>query len=203
MARRKAKKKGNVVTVDMSDVESGGLVPEGDHLATIKSASQETSESSGKDYIKWTCSTDKGPLYFNTSLQPQALFNLRGLLEALGQEIPEGPWDIDLDELVDMEFIAVVTHEKYEGKMRSRVDEYMAAEDDDGAEAEEGDEVESTGGDDLDMVSEEELGDMSVDELQAIVKKYDLDVKLSKFRSARKKLGAVSDALETEGYLED
>lgn len=200
MARKKKTKKKNGVTVDMAGVESGGTHPEGEFPATVEEVTLETSESSGQDYLKWVCKTEKGKLFFNTSLQPQALFNLRSLLEAMDQEVPDGPMDIDFDEMVDEEFVAVVVHEKYEGKMRARVTDYLSA---DGFEGGEDDSPSVDDDDDLPKISEEELGDMDLEDIVELVDKYGLDVNLKKFKSVRKKIGAVSEALEDAGYLEE
>lgn len=166
MAKKKTQKSKRSVTVDMAGVESGGLVPEGPILATIKSVELKTSESSGNDYLAWTCTTKKGPLFFNTSLQPHALFNLRGLLEACGMEIPDGPMDIDFDEMVGYEFIAVVEHEKYEGKNRARVVEYMAADEeiDSEEDEEEGEESEDDDSDEEESDEDEDGEEESEDE---------------------------------------
>jgi len=220
MAKRRKKKSGRVVTVDMTGVESGGVVPEGEWMCTIVEVEVKTGEDSGKKYLAFTGQTEKGKVFWNCSLQPQALFNLRSLLEACEIEVPDSEMELDLDELIDCEFVAVVSTEKREGKLRNKVDAYLSAEDYTPAETEEEDEDEDEDedeeedededeeevkvvGDDLPLITEDELSEMSVKELQAVVEKYELDVNLKKFRSARKKIGAVQDALETAGYLEE
>jgi hypothetical protein len=229
--KAKGKKKSRSVTVDMSDVESFGLVPEGEWLTEIIECDLETSDNSGKDYLSFKGKTEKGNVFWNCSLQAKALFNLRGLLEACELEIPEGPFDIDFDDLVGCEFVATIEHEKYEGKDRTRVTDYAKAseyeeveagdedEDDededeeevdeeteDEDEEEDEDEVEVDGeedDDDLPLVSEEELGDMDAKDFPALIKKYGLDVNLKKHRSARKKISVLVDALEEAGYLDE
>lgn len=194
MARKK--KKPTSVTVDMAGVEVGGLVPEGEHLATVKEVTLE--ESDNGEYLKWKCSTAKGQLYFNTSTQPQALWNLRGLLEAMGEEIPEGPLEIDFEDMVDNTFVAVVGHEEYDGKMRARVNDYMSA---DGAEG--GVEVDGDGSDGLEKLTKEEVGEMDADELVETVEEYSLDVNFKRLKTAKKKVAAVIAALEEAGYLDE
>lgn len=206
MAKNKSKKT-SVVNVDLSNVESGGLVPEGEILATVKGAEVLTSDSSGKTYIKWSLSTAKGPLFFNTSLQPQALFNLRGLLEAMNVEIPSGPMELDLDEMIGKQFIAIVEHEKYEGKLRARVSEYMTAteaeDDDDEPEVNVDKGKKSSKKDELPKISEDELEEKDEEDLEEIVKEYKLDIDLSTAKSLRKKCALVTSALEEAGYLDE
>lgn len=212
MARRKGKKEGRVISVDFTDVEAGGLVDEGEWLCEIEEAEVKTGDESGEDYIAFTGKTPKGKLWWNCSLQSKALFNLRGLLEACQIEVPDGPLDVDLDELVGYEFVATVDHEKYKGKMRARVNDYSSAEGHEEVEADGEEEEEEEGeeeevgvddDDDLPMISEEELGDMKAKQLQEVIDKYELDVDLKKHRSLRKKKAAVQEALEENEYLDD
>lgn len=209
MARKKtSKKKGNVRTVDMSDVESGGLVPEGSHVTTITEVEIKVSENSGAEYVAFKAKTDKGPLYWNCSLQPQALFNLRGLLEACDFDIPDGPQDIDFDELVGCEFIAVVEHEKYEGRLKARVVEYLSAdediaseetEEDDEEEDDEEDEAdEDEEADDEDEEEDEEEDDEEEDEVEAEDDDEELD-KISEDELAEMDLDDLAEVVEKYG----
>jgi len=199
----KPKKKANrTVNVDLSDVESGGLVPEGPIVGTVKEAEVKTSESSGNDYIRWVFSTPKGPVFFNTSLQTQSLFNLRGLLEAFEVEIPDGPMDIDLEEMVGKQCLLHITHEDYEGKTRARVSDYSKLDDEGGDDDDEKAEV-KTGkkSGKLKKVDADELEDMEDDELEELIEKYGLDVKPGK--TTRKTIAAVKAALEEADLLEE
>jgi hypothetical protein len=60
-------------------------------------------------------------LWYNTSLQPQALFNLRGVLEAIGYEIPDSVMDLDLDELEGTRLGVSVEHRDYKGKAKADI----------------------------------------------------------------------------------
>lgn len=115
------------VKVDFAGVESGGgrKVPDGNYTAEVVKIEEKESEK-GSPYLKWqwkiTSKECRGAsLWDNTSLQPQALWRLRGLLECLGEEIPEGSMDIDLEEYVGKEARLEVTNEKYNGKDQPRV----------------------------------------------------------------------------------
>jgi hypothetical protein len=54
-------------------------------------------------------------MYHNASTSPQSLWRLKPLLEAFGMEIPDGPLDIDPDELVGMQCMCSTIKEKRPG----------------------------------------------------------------------------------------
>ena len=171
MARKKSK--GNV-TVDLSGVEtSRRAIPEGQYVVSVNDASIETS-SKNNEYIKFEFEVIEGPhkgakLFHNCSLQPQALFNLKGVLEALGFTIPTKAFDLDLSELLGLECEVEVGHETYEGKKKARILEFISPEDEDEDEdADDEDEEES----DL----EEELKALGKKELKAIAKEFEVEV---------------------------
>lgn len=85
---------------------------------------------------------DGSKLYHNTSLQPQALFNLRATLEALDFEVPDGDMEIDLRSLVGLTMGVEVDLEEYQGKQRSRVVEVFSLSEMDEEEADEEDDEE-------------------------------------------------------------
>lgn len=137
MARRakRTARRSRIVSVDFEGVDvSGGRfrIPEDDYLMKVAEASQEESRE-GNDMIKWVFEglegKAKGKKFFvYTSLLPEALWKLRGLLEALGQDVPDSAYDIDLDELIDLELVCSVTDEEYENKMSSKVTDWQPAE---------------------------------------------------------------------------
>lgn len=142
MARQRSAapaKKG--IAVDFTGVESGGgaAIPEDDYLFEVEEVTQEVS-SSDNPYLKFVFKVDEGTykgrkVYHNCSLQPQALFNLRGVLEALGFEVPEGVMELDPADLIGEKCGGAVAHEKYEGKDRARIVEFFPASELDGEEA--------------------------------------------------------------------
>lgn len=127
-----AGKKG--VTVDFSGVESGGgrAVDDGEYLAEVTSVSEEES-SEGNPYLGWKwkiieAGDAKGAtIYDNTSLQPQALWRLKGLLEVLGFDIPDSAMTIDLKGLVGKKAKLEITNEEYRGKQKPRVTAFNGA----------------------------------------------------------------------------
>lgn len=134
-----AKKKGsNVISVDFTGVEagsSGKLLPEGPTKFEIEEVTPEEGESSGKPYLKIALAVVDGEdnagvkAWDNMSLQPQALWKLRGFLDAVGIETVDGEMDIDPDELQGLIVVGDVVHEEYQGKTKHRISGYSAVED--------------------------------------------------------------------------
>lgn len=117
------------ISVDFSGVESGGgarAIPDGRYVGEIKKIEQKEGEDSGKPYLKWLFSTLKpdhkgAGVYHNTSLQPQALFNLKNLLETMGVEVPDGELDLEIDEYIGNEVGYEIVNEDYQGKQSPKV----------------------------------------------------------------------------------
>lgn len=209
MARKKTSKKAtNSVEVDFTGVEAGGAHPEGDFLATVEGIEQKEGSTSGEPYLNWKFKTEKGTAFYSTSLQPQSLFNLRNLLENLGLEVPDGPMELDFDEIIGTEVVISVKHEKYEGKNRARVVDFAPAEEaeeeaDEEEDEEEDEETETDTEDEVETVSADEVREMDEDELKDLLKKYELKVNLKALKTIKKKQAAVIAALEEGGFLED
>lgn len=121
-SRTKRNAKAASISVDFTGVESSGKVEEGRQLLTVDGTPEvKTSEGSGNDYINWKFKADGGVVYHTTSLQPQALWNLRNTLEALGLEVPEASMDLDLSEMDGLTCGGEIEHEVYQGKKRPRI----------------------------------------------------------------------------------
>lgn len=126
------KKKKNVVKVNFAGVETRAHITDGSYHAKVAAASLE--DGNAAQYIKWTfeiVSDDKAngrKLYYNTSLAPQALWNLRNLLETLGVETPDSETSLDLDGYIDLELMVRVESEVYEGKERPKVTDFTPLE---------------------------------------------------------------------------
>src|SRR5690606_16193666 len=121
-------KKGRIIEIDMTGVEVGGrLCPEGIHRVRVEDVTPEISTRSEKPYLAWKFRTVGGShrLYHNTSLQPQALFNLKQVLVALGVEVPSSVMRLNLDKLVGRECYVEVEHELYEGRKKARIIDFL------------------------------------------------------------------------------
>lgn len=225
----KTKKKGNVVTVDFTGVEAGGVtVPEDKYEVEVEVVNSETSDNDN-DYLAWEFKISEGKqkgkkLWHNTSLQQQSLWALRGLLEALGIEIPDEPLDLDLEDLVGRTVGVEVQHETYNKKTKARIVDFfeIGAEEENDVEEEPKKSSKKASNDDEEEDDEEEVKsskkkgkkekrtytsdsvlEKDEDELQALVDEHELEVDLSEFEKLRKKRSAVIEALEQEGLLED
>lgn len=167
----KKRRSSKAVKVDLSGVESSQkAIPEGEYVVSVNDASIESS-SKGNDYIKFEFEVIEGSykgakLYHNCSLLPQALFNLKNVLEALGFDIPTKAFDLDLSDLLGLECEVEVGHETYEGKKKARILEFINPED----EEDEDDEDEDEEG------LEAALENLSKKELRALVKEFEVDI---------------------------
>jgi hypothetical protein len=121
MAMRKRKNKGNVISVDFTGVKSGGAtIPDGRYTAKVTAVEQKEGKESGEPYIEltWEITSKKcngrEVKFDNYSLQPQALWRLKGMLEAMEIEVPDGEQDVDFGELIseETECIIEVTGQK-------------------------------------------------------------------------------------------
>jgi Protein of unknown function (DUF669) len=132
MATKKtARRKGNTISVDFTGVKSGGAtIPDGRYTGKIIAVEQKEGKESGEPYLEltWEVTSQKcngrEVRFDNYSLQPQALWRLKGLLEAMEIEVLDGEQDIDFDEIIsdETECIIEVTGEKNsEGKTFARV----------------------------------------------------------------------------------
>lgn len=144
---KKSSKKTSSVSVNFEGVEAGGRsLPDGQYSLAVEGVPElKTSAESGNQYISWVFKVSEGKykgrkVWHNTSLQPQALFNLRNLLEAMGIEVDDASMDLELDEFEDSEVGALVVNEKYEGKDRPRIAEFIPTEDVESGDEEDEDE---------------------------------------------------------------
>ena len=171
------KKSSNKVNVDMTGVESGGrLVAEGDYKVKVLEVEHKTSESSGKPMLSWifeVVSKDGGKLFYNTSLQPQALFNLKNLLLCLGVDVPNNKISLDLDDLVGRECGVTVAHEMYDGKKRAKISDIFPVDEED----EEDDDSDDEGDEDDEEEDEEiDYSDLDEGELKKLCKERGIKV---------------------------
>lgn len=125
------KGKKNLISVDFSDVEASGTPDEGDYVLRVDEVEQKVSEKSGGEYLAITFKITEGKfkgktVWHNCSLQPQALFNLRGLLEALGFDVTGGKFEFDPADMIGESCGASLAHETYNGKVKARPVEFFS-----------------------------------------------------------------------------
>lgn len=130
-----AKTKGGSLKLDFSEVEASSFaIPNGGYVLSVTSVEKKRSESSGNEYLSWEFKIAEGKhkgkkVWDNTSLQPQALWRLRNLFEAMGVEIEDGEVEVDLDDLEGETVGAEIENEKYQGKDKARVTNFITVDD--------------------------------------------------------------------------
>ncbi len=221
--KRGSAKASKGLRINMSGVEGKRAMPlEGEYLMRVVEVEQEKGGKSGKPYLAWTfaiegetgdCAQYNGAkLFYNTSLQSDALWNLRGLLECLGVDIPDGEMDLLLSEYEDMTLLGTVVHEVYDGKKRAKLGDYAAYDPsddlpdtgDEGVEPEPevkvvDDETEPQEGDG-DLIDPDEVEGMDNNELKQLIADQELGITLKRASMAKKR-AQVKDALRDAGLL--
>ena len=183
------------INVDLSGVEtSRKAIPEGTYEVVVNEATQKDSRD-GNPMIAFEFEVSEGTykgakLYENCSLQPQALFKLKSVLLALGMDIPNKAFDLNLRDLVGLTCEVEVGHEVYEGKKRARILQYN-------------DPKESQEEDSDDESVEDKLSELDLDELKDLAK--DLDISLSDIKRAKKAkalIDLIMDSADEDDILE-
>ena len=186
------------VNVDLSGVEaSRKAIPEGTYGVVVNEATQKNSRD-GNPLIAFEFEVAEGAhkgakLYENCSLQPQALFKLKSVLLALGMNIPNKAFDLNLRDLVGLTCEVEVGHEVYEGKKRARILQYNDPEETQDEEDED-EEEESV---------EDKLSELDFDELKDLAK--DLDISASDIKKAKKAkalIDLIMDSADEDDILE-
>ena len=124
------KKSGGSVSVNFKGVEGrGARIKPGEYLGEVSEVTLEKGKKA--QYLAWTfdLDDDAGKAYFNTSLAKNSLWNLRGLLEAMGEEVPDDEMDLDLEDLVGKRVGIIIEEEEYEGKKRPKMVDYFPEDD--------------------------------------------------------------------------
>lgn len=186
------------VNVDLSGVEvSRKAIPEGTYEVVVNEATQKNSRD-GNPMIAFEFEVAEGAhkgakLYENCSLQPQALFKLKSVLLALGMDIPNKAFDLNLRDLVGLTCEVEVGHEVYEGKKRARILQYNDPEDtqDENEEDEEGESV------------EDKLSELDFDELKDLARGLDISASdIKKAKKAKALIDLIMDSADEDDILE-
>ena len=117
--------------VSLKDIKSGfDPIPEGSYLVRVVTIQHIPTSKSGNPYLKFEFEVSEGDhtgrkLWANASLQSQALWKLRQILEAFGASFDDAGFDTD--DLVGLEAIAVVGIDETMNKPINTVEELVAA----------------------------------------------------------------------------
>lgn len=143
---KKGKKGGKAQTFDFSDVEKRGKarIPEGDY--PFKVTDCEEGEGDKGPYYKVIAKISSGKhkgfsawIYLSHS----TLWKMAQFLEACGVEVPKGELTLSTKDFLGLEFAGTVEDEEYEGKTRSKVQDFFSIEDLDDKKSSDDDEEES------------------------------------------------------------
>lgn len=125
------------INVKLDEVESGFAdVPDAEYLVEVQSSSKVgTSKASGAGCIYWYGKIMEGEyegklLSWTTSLQPQALFNLKQFLEAVANEGEKiwGDDGFDVEDIFGRQLVVRTSHRTDDdGNSRVQVSEYIHA----------------------------------------------------------------------------
>jgi hypothetical protein len=121
------------LAVDFSGVESGGgrvRVPEDDYHVRVATVKQQESKA-GNQMLVWDFEFMDGKakgkkIRDRTVLTTEALWKLKQLLEAMGIAVPSKRVALDLRKYIGKELGVTVVDEEYEGKMYSKVSDYVS-----------------------------------------------------------------------------
>jgi hypothetical protein len=121
------------VTVDFSDVKSGGAIPIGQYPGVIADAVLKQKEGSDHPYINWDVVVAEGEYegrhqFGTTSFKPSALWKMMETFQNLGVSAQEVELEFDdtTSQLVSPEVIGLpcvidVFQEEYNGRMTSKI----------------------------------------------------------------------------------
>lgn len=128
-----------IIRVDFTGVESGGAgvrVPAGDYALKVVKIETKKGKESDQPNLKFHLELSKGPkkgngktIIHNCSLQKQALWNLRNLLEACGKTVPSKAVKMDLDKFIELECAGTIVDGEYNGRPKSEVAAFYPLED--------------------------------------------------------------------------
>lgn len=224
----KKKKKGGL-SLNFKGVKTFKTIPEGSYVVEVVAATMDESKA-GNDMIKWEFEVAEGPhkgakLWYNSTITDDSLWALRQVLDALGQDVPDGEMDIDLEELVGCQAGVGVLHDVYEGKKKAVIADWMSKDD-----VEESDDEESEDEDDSEEEEEKsskkkkkskkdedeededeesseedapDVDNMDEDELKELIDEAGLDVDLDDYKTLKKQRNAVKEALEGGSESDD
>lgn len=158
-------KKPKKMSLDFTGVEKeirkrGKRIAEGDYVFKISGCEKRKKEGGDSYYFSWALTLIEDArgnkkhagmsFYYVTSLKPEALFNLRNLINAaIGKNVSGKRLDFDPSSLIGKKVGGTVEDDEYDGKVRSRVVDVMPVSDIQEAEDDEDeDDVEDADDDD-------------------------------------------------------
>lgn len=146
MARRSRRRSMSVNFEGVSTEGGARIKEEGEYLLEVEACEAHSSQKN--EGLKWTFKVAKGDfkgakVRLYTMFNPESLWKLRQILEALGNDIPDSEYDIQPDEYVGQQMMGEIYLERFEGKKTAKLGEFWPT---DGKEEEEDDTVSKSRG---------------------------------------------------------
>jgi len=160
------------VQKDITKGGSGARIPEGDYLGKIIDQELKPNNAGDSKYFRWAIQVAQGEfkgkkVYLNTSLKPDALWNLRNLIHAAtGKNVAGKQLDFDPEKLYGKLIGMTVEDNEYTKDGKTKVTSQVAStfpkeeleeSDDDDDDDEDEDEEEDDDEDELEEVETDEL----------------------------------------------
>lgn len=193
-------KKKTTVSVNMKGIEGRGTrIKPGEYLGEVEEVTLEKGDKA--QYLAWkfTLDDDAGTAYFNTSLAKNSLWNLRGLLEAMGEDVPDDEMDLDLEDLVGKRVGVIIEMEEYKGKPKPKMVDYFPEDDksDDESKSDKKKKKKAGKDDDAEKVVKSDVEEMDRDDLLKLNEDHDLELDEDDYKDNKKGLKKLlSDVLE-------
>lgn len=174
---KKAKSKGGSIKVDGAKLTSGGRarLPEGDYKAKITAIKSGESQA-GNSQIIVTFTISEGPMKGKElrdyiTLTEKAMWRLGNLLEALEIKWPKKVFNLPFEKLIGKELGITVYDDEYNGRVSSKVGDYLDESTIDGIlegetdeESEDEEDVEEESDDEDEDDDDEELEEFDTDD---------------------------------------
>ena len=117
--------------LNWDDVQKNEVIPDGKYTARIDKVEERIAEKSKNTYwnVEFTLTDDAvagRKVWGVFMLQPNALWKLRTLYEALGIDT-SGEADLDTNDILQQEVGVVLNTEEYQGKVRNKIASFFAA----------------------------------------------------------------------------
>jgi Protein of unknown function (DUF669) len=179
----------DTVSVNLAGIEAGKRrrthIPEGNYRAKVTSATAGKNKAGDKDMVTWVFEVIDHPKYAGvpfwerTTLNPEALWKFRTILEALGVSVKDSTMSIPLPKLINRTCGIEVVDGEYEGKVVSEINHIfpevlLEEEEEEEEEIEEDDDLDFEDEDEEDEEEEEDdeededLAEFDEDELNAM-----------------------------------
>lgn len=127
MAPRGRPRKKSTVTLDFTGVDIRRTVSEGRHSFEVNKVIPQQGPNGEYIEVHCSCMDEDGSVRTNFSFAPQALWKLKGFLDAIGFDT-DGAVELDPQELVGQSFDADIGHRDYEGKKYAEFQDFYQAE---------------------------------------------------------------------------